>query len=95
MRFPQILNTLRGEEKNQTVEEVISKSFMENDYQKESEKIKVEIKSIEKELEELRSEELGQHYAPLITFYEWARTYLDLRRESWVCKQKTNNSAIP
>lgn len=84
LTYGMILNTLRGEEKNQTVEEVISKSFMENDYQKETEKIQIVIKNIEKELEELRSEELSEHYAPLITFYEWARSYLDLRKKYWV-----------
>lgn len=78
------MNTLRGEEKNQTVEEVIAKSFMENDYQKETEKIQIVIKNIEKELEEVRSEELSEHYSPLITFYDWARSYLNLRIEFWV-----------
>lgn len=81
------MNTLRGEEKNQTVEEVIAKSFMENDYQKETEKIQIVIKNIEKELEEMRGDELSEHYSPLITFYEWARYYLDLRNEYWVSKK--------
>lgn len=84
------MNTLRGEAKNQTVEEVIAKSFMENDYQKEMEKIQVVISNIENELEEMRGEELSEHYSPLIAFYEWARLYLDLRNEFWV--SNSNNT---
>lgn len=57
---------------------------MENDYQKETEKIQVVIKNIEKELIEIRSEELSEHYSPLIAFYEWARSYLDWRNKYWV-----------
>lgn len=57
---------------------------MENDHQKKTEEIQVTIKKIEKELEELRSEELSGHLEPLVAFYDWARGYLNLRNEYWV-----------
>lgn len=67
---------------------------MENDYQKETEKIEIIIKDIEKKLEEMRSEELSDHYSPLVAFYTWARSYLDLRKKYWVSILKYSQNKL-
>lgn len=78
-----------------TVEGMMSRSFKENYHQKGTSKKKERLQQVLKELDELsKEEELSSYLQPLVKFYDWADSYLQLRREVWVSSHVEHKSSV-
>jgi antiviral helicase SKI2 len=77
LTYGMVLSLLRVE--SLSVEGMMSRSFREADHQKKMVDIQNELVVVEKEIEELCSQELSSYLQPLVKFYECAASYLEAR----------------
>lgn len=77
LTYAMVLSLLRKE--SFSVEEVMSRSFKEADFQKNKSTVREKIKSIKEKIRCKYSNEIEEYLQPLVKFYDFARDYL----ESW------------
>lgn len=78
LTYGMVLNLLRKE--SFSVEEVMSRSFKEADYQKNKVNVRRQIKNKKELLSMKYSKELDEYLLPLVKFYEVARNFLSARK---------------
>ncbi|KAG5891420.1 hypothetical protein JTB14_031486 [Gonioctena quinquepunctata] len=79
LTYGMVLSLLRVE--SLSVEGMMSRSFREAGHQKNMVDIKIDLKKVERDINELGKLQINSYVQPLVEFYEAARVYLSIRKD--------------